>query len=243
MSDKLSVIIPAYNEENHIENTIKETVKTLNSFGIDYEIIIVDDGSKDKTFEKATNVSKNIDKIKVFRYEKNKGKGNAIIYGFKNSTGNLITFIDADLDLHPKQIKTFLKYMKKYNADIVVGSKRHPKSKLNYPFYRKFLSTAYYLMNKILFGLPVKDTQAGLKLYKREIIEKIFPKLLVKRYAADLEMLVVSKYFGYKIVEAPIVLNFQRFKTRVSLKDIIKILIDTLAIFYRIKIIHFYQHI
>ncbi len=229
---KLSIIIPAYNEEKCIKNTIKETLKSVSQFERNFEIVVIDDGSKDKTYEIARSIKDK--RVRVFR-KKNGGKGSAWKYGFKFARGEFITFIDADLDLHPRQIKKFLEIQKQTNADVVVGSKRHPESKLKYPLIRRILSTAYYLMNKILFGLPIKDTQSGLKLFKKEVLEKVFSKSLVKRYAADLEFLVNAHRLGYKIVEAPIELKFQRFSSRIKLKDIWYIFLDTLGIFYRMK--------
>ncbi len=238
----LSVIIPAWNESEHIFNTIKETERVFDELGVDYEIIVVDDGSTDNTYEEALRAARENGRVKVVRKE-NGGKGSALKYGFNFCSGELVTFIDADLDLHPKQIPLFIEYMKKYDADVVVGSKRHPLSKVNYPFQRKVLSLCYQIIIKILFNLNVRDTQAGLKLFKYEVLREVLPRVLCKKYAFDLELLVNANYRGFKIVEAPIELNWQRVSGRIGLRDIWKIALDTMALFYRLKILKYYDRV
>jgi len=237
----LSILIPAYNEEERIANTIIETSATMDSFLIPYEIIVVNDGSDDGTYEEATRIAKAFDCVKVVQYNLNGGKGNAIRYGCRFVTGDYVTFLDADLELHPRQLKRFFDYMNKYNADIVVGSKRHSLSKISYPAQRKLLSWLYQFLVKVMFNLPVRDTQLGLKLFKREAIDAVIPKLLVKRYAYDLEVLAIANRMGFKIVEAPIELNFKRKIGRVRLKAIFRIACDTAAIFYRMYVIRYYD--
>jgi glycosyltransferase involved in cell wall biosynthesis len=173
--------------------------------------------------------------VKTVSYKKNKGKGHAIRRGFRISSGNLITFIDADMDLHPIQIPLFLDIMKKKNADMVTGSKRHPKSVVTYPWTRKMLSMAYRTVIKGMFNLSVKDTQVGLKLIRRELLEKAFPLMEIERYAFDLELMVISKRHGYRIVEAPITLDFQKPFARIKIKDIYTIFINTLSVFRRLR--------
>lgn len=237
----LSIVIPAYNEEKRIANTIMETCKTMDSFYISYEIIIVNDGSKDRTFEEASRIEQTRNNVKVVHYTQNGGKGNAIKFGCKFVTGDIVTFLDADLDLHPRQLYGFFEMMKKYNADVVTGSKRHPLSKVDYPSGRKVLSWFYHLFVKSMFKLPVNDTQLGLKLFKREVIDEVMPQMLVKRFAYDVEMLVLANRRGYKIVEAPVELFFKRKMGRIKISDIVKIAKDTAAIFYRMHILRYYD--
>ena len=237
----LSIIVPAYNEGKNIFNCIKEIEKSIGNPTYDYEIIVIDNASTDNTYKECLRAVSENDRVKVFRCME-KGKGNALKHSIQFVNGNLITFIDADLDLHPRQIPLFIEYMKKYDADVVVGSKRHPLSKVRYPFFRRILSDVYYyFFVKLFFGLPVKDTQTGLKLFKYEVLKKVVPKVLCKRYAFDLELLVNIHKHGFKIVEAPIDLNFKRFRNRIGLKAIWNIFVDTAAIFYRLNILHYYD--
>ncbi len=237
----ISVVIPAYNEEKRIANTIIETCYTMKSFSMPYEVIVVNDGSSDRTYEEASRAAEQFDNVKVVHYTQNGGKGNAVKFGCKFVTGDYVTFLDADLDLHPRQLKNFFDYIYKYNVDIVVGSKRHPLSKVNYPAHRKILSWLYHIGVKIMFQLPVNDTQLGLKVYRREVIQEILPKMLVKRFAYDLEVLATANRKGFKIGEAPVELNFRRKMGRIKLRDITKIAQDTIAIFYRMHILKYYD--
>lgn len=236
--EKLSVIVPAYNESKIICEMLKECVSSLE--GIEYEIIVVDDGSLDGTYDKVIEFSKNHKTIKVVNYGDNHGKGFAIRYGAKFATGDKIAFIDSDLNIHPRQILTLVMQMEENKTDIVVGSKKHPDSKVNYPINRTILSEFYYYLVKILFGIHIRDTQVGLKLYRRKAIEDIFPIVLVKRYAFDIEILANAHRLGYKIEEAPIEINMS-FDSHVNKKEVLNMFWDTCAVFYRMKLLKYYD--
>lgn len=236
--ENLSIIMPAYNEGYHIFSNIQKTIKILNTFDFNYRIIIVDDGSKDNTFEeirKAENIS---NKVKVIKISLHKGKGYALKHGFQFAKSDLIMFLDADLDLPPEQINYFLETMKKTKSDIVIGSKRCFKSNYHYPTIRKILTIIYRLIVHTLFDLSVDDTQTGLKLFKSDVLKNTLPKVLVNGYAFDLDLLVNAHKLGYKIVEIPVILDFQKNSTlkKMKLLDIYKMFIDMLGIFYRIHI-------
>ena len=236
----ISVIIPAYNEARSICPTIRDTVNTLEQCVAEYEVIVVNDGSTDDTYEKMLSMAKEHVNVKVLSYEENVGKGHALKYGFQSACGDTVILLDADSDLPPTQITTFLDYMGKSNADIMVGSKRHPLSKVKYPPLRRFLSSGYNLLVKLMFNLSVKDTQVGIKLFRSEVLDKVLPKLLVKKYAFDVELLANAKRLGYSIIEVPVVLDYNHV-SRINLRDIWYIFLDTLAIFYRMKILHYYD--
>jgi len=130
--------------------------------------------------------------------------------------------------------------MEQTGADVVVGSKRHPGSKVNYPINRKIFSEIYFRFVKTLFGIQVKDTQVGLKLYKRKVLEDVCPIVLVKRYAFDIEILANAHRLGYKIREAPVAINMN-FDSHVNKKAIWNMFWDTCAIYYRMNILHYYD--
>lgn len=237
---KVSVIIPVYNESNHIQRTIQETIATFDNFPCNYEIIAVDDGSNDDSYRKLREISRHYSQVKVLRNKKNFGKGRALKKGFRFCKGDLVVFMDADLSLHPRQIDTFFDIMDLDNADVVIGSKFHPNSRVNYPLIRRILSLGYYYFVKILFALPVRDTQTGLKLFKYEVLANVFPRILVKQFAVDIEVLVNAYRLGYKIVEAPVILD-EHWPSTVGMKAIWNIFLDTLAIFYRTYILRYYD--
>ena len=242
LKETISVIMPAYNEGGHIFNNIAETVKTFEEFECNYEIVIVDDGSKDNTLDevqKAANVFKH---ITLVQNSENYGKGRALKKGFRYTKGEYIVFLDSDMDLHPIQLQTFLDIMRLDEVDVVIGSKRHPNSRLEYPWHRRVVSAIYFFFVKVMFGLPIRDTQTGLKLFKREVLEKVFRKSLVKKFAYDLELLVLAHHFGYKIAEAPVVMKFKRETwRRIGLKSIWDTWWDTTAIWYRMYVLQYYE--
>src|SRR3989344_8535924 len=112
--------------------------------------------------------------------------------------GELIAFIDAGSDLNAKGIGLALEHMKWYEADIIIGSKRHKASKIDYPARRRLLSWIVQRATRFVFGFNVSDTQTGLKLFKREVLDDVLPRLLVKRWAFDVEMLAVAYRLGYR---------------------------------------------
>lgn len=235
---KLSVIIPAYNEGKNIYSDLNKIIESLDKVTKDFEIILVNDGSKDNTLQEVSKIKDK--RLKVKSYEQNKGKGYSLKYGFGFAKGKYISFMDADLDINPASLKNFFKYMEFHNADIVIGSKRHPQSKVYYPFLRRILSRTYQLMNLFLFRLSVTDTQSGLKLLKYECAKDLMPRVTVKKYAFDLELLVNAKRRNYKVVEAPIVLDY-KFNTTIGFKAILGIFIDTLGVAYRTYILKYYD--
>jgi glycosyltransferase involved in cell wall biosynthesis len=241
LNETISVIMPAHNEGRQIFHNIAETVKTFEEFGCDYQVIAVDDGSEDNTFEEIQRAEKVFKNIKIVRNHANYGKGRALKKGFRYTKGEYVVFLDSDMDLHPVQLQTFFDIMKLDEADVVIGSKRHPNSKLEYPWHRRVVSAVYFFFIKIIFGLPIRDTQTGLKLFKRGVLEKVFPKVVVKKFAYDLELLVLAHYFGYRITEAPVVMNFNRGSWgRIGIKAIFDTWWDTMAIWYRMYVLRYY---
>lgn len=241
----ISVIIPAFKKENTIENNLLLIKNVMDQLRYDYEIIIVVDGRVDKTYENAKKVIS--PKIKVVGYEHNHGKGFAIRYGMVRAKGNIVGFIDSGMDLNPNGLSILLEHFEWYNADIIIGSKRHSVSKVtNYPFIRRLISFLSQIFINILFGLNVRDTQVGIKFFRKEVIEEIMPRLLVKKFAFDIEILTVAYSLGYKrIFEAPIELNFDLKGSVISQSlfgELIKTFWDTLAIFYRLNIVRYYDN-
>lgn len=239
----LSLIVPAYKQEKTIVKDIKNLDKVLSSLSIKHEILIVVDGYLDRTHERAQLLKSK--SVKIFGYRKNKGKGFAIKHGVRKAKGDTIGFIDAGMDLDPTEISIMIDIMIWNDADIVMGSKLHPESKVNYPKARKILSWGYRKVTHILFGFKVKDTQVGFKIFKRKVARRVFSRVIVKRFAFDIEVLAVAHKLGYtKIFEAPIMLNFRGAGTITSKNFwniVFWMLWDTAAVFYRLKILRYYD--
>ncbi len=239
----LSVLMPCHNETRIIRHNIMVTRKVLEAAQVgSFEIIAIDDGSTDGTFQSMKECVKDFDNVKCLRIRANSGKGNALKEGFKLAKGELVAFLDGDLDLHPKLIKNFIDVLERTHADVVIGSKRHSESKVDYPSSRRLLSAIYHGIVKAIFNLDITDSQVGIKLFRRQVLENVLPRLLVKKFAFDLELLVNVSSFGYKIVEAPIEMDFVSVVgSDVNLRAIGRMLVDTCAIFYRKNILHYYN--
>lgn len=243
----VSVIMPAYKAEKFIKKSLLAAKEALDTLGYKYEIICVVDGKLDKTWEIAKNLAKrHPEQIRVVGYKNNLGKGHAVRYGMAKSSGETVGFFDAGLDLKADSLRMLLAHFEWYKADIIVGSKRHPASKVYYPWQRKLMSFGYQLLTRLLFGLKVRDTQVGMKFFKRAVLERTLPRLLVKAFAFDIEMLAVANYLGFKrIYEAPVELKMDFKSSTIASKGFVRtiflMLVDTLAVFYRLKIGYYHS--
>lgn len=236
---KLSVIVPAYREGRRIQQNLGKLLRELEGLDRTYEVIVVSDGNTDETAREAGGVVS--PHLKIIEYRRNMGKGYALRCGVAHSSGELVTFIDADMELDPRYIKGFIALMENFQCDAVVGSKRHPMSNVHYPAFRRFQSLVYQLLIRALFQVKVRDTQSGLKLFRRQVLEEVVPLLAVKHFAFDLELLVVARHLGYKrVMEAPVDLQY-KFESTANLRSVWKVLWDTAAIFYRLRLLKFYD--
>src|SRR5712692_4384336 len=237
---EISVVVPAYREGRRIYANLTRLLGELEKLGVTYEVVLVSDGNTDATVREALRVESPA--VRVFHYPMNIGKGFALSCGVDQSAGALVTFIDADMELDPANIRGFIDLMEASDCDAVIGSKRHPLSKVAYPTFRRLQSAIYQLVVRLLFKLNVRDTQTGLKLFRRQVLHEALPLLAIKKFAFDLELLVVARQLGYrKILEAPIRLDYQ-FESTVNLGSAWRVLWDTAAIFYRLRILRYYQH-
>ena len=238
MPAQLSVVVPAYREGRRIFDNIKRLLGELDKLSVPYEVIIVSDGNTDSTVSEARRIESPV--VRVFHYPMNVGKGFALSCGVDQSVGELVTFIDADMELDPANIGGFIEIMHATGCDAVIGSKRHPDSQVSYPRLRRIQSALYQLLIRVLFSLNIRDSQTGLKIFRRQVLREALPLLAVKRFAFDLELLVVAHQLGYRDVrEAPIRLDYQ-FETTVNLRSAWNVLWDTAAIFYRLHFLRYY---
>jgi dolichol-phosphate mannosyltransferase len=233
---ELSFVIPAYNEEVFIEDTLGTLDSVFKKKMNQYEIVVVDDGSQDETYKKALQYANRNGHVKVIRYARNTGKGFAIKTGVMESTGDIVIFVDGDMEIDFNTISKYVTALE--NADIVIATKWHSRSTVSMPFSRKLLSRTFNVLVRLLIGFDLKDTQVGLKVMKRNAVDKIFPRLAVKRYAFDVELLALAHLYDLKIVELPVKLKLDSsFKT----KNAWHMFVDLLGIAYRLRIIRWYQ--
>ena len=241
----VTIIVPAYKKEKLIYKNIKSIYETMVKTRYRFEIIVVVDGFLDKTLENASKFRRK--NVKVIGYRTNRGKGFAIRFGMYRAKGDFIAFIDAGMEIDANGISMILEHMIWYKADIIVGSKRHQASKVNYTIMRKIYSWGYHFGVKLLFRLKLTDTQVGLKVFRREVLKKILPRLVVKQFAFDIELLAVAHRLGFtRIYEAPVEMHLDfidsSFQKSLFLDPLIRnILRDTLGVFYRMKFLQYYD--
>ena len=201
----ISVLMPAYQLEPVIGDNIDRVVAAISDWD-DSEIIVIDDGSTDETREFAEKAAASHPHVSVVGYPDNRGKGGALKEGFFHTRGSVIVFLDADLDLPPEQLSTFLNELEQTAVDALVGAKRGAMASGHYPPFRRVLSLAFAAMNRILFRLPVQETQTGLKAFRQEALEPTLPSLSTSGYSFDLELLVRIRKAGFTLGEAPVML-------------------------------------
>lgn len=242
---RLSVILPAFNLSSKIAANLDKVESVLKRMGLTYEIVPVDDGSSDGTSKVLRNwaAEGDIEMRRPVILERNVGKGGALKAGFKASRGELVLLLDGDLEILPGYIPGFLSVMDSEKADIVVGSKRHPKSRVRYPWHRRVASSAYFSLVRFFIGIPVSDTQTGMKLFRREVLGEALERMLVKAYAFDLELLSIAYGRGAKIAEAPVAIRFGDGFGALSFKTVRQMLIDSMAVFYRLRLLNYYAHV
>lgn len=234
----VSVILCAYNEEEVIQEAVHKVDGVLKGTRWNYEIIVVDDGSLDATKQQVINYREKNGggHLRILSYSENKGKGNAIRTGFNHSKGRVIVLLDSDLDVDPSHIPHYIDCLK--TKDIAVASKWHPKSHTSTPLNRKILSIGFNTLSKLLTGIKLRDTQTGLKAFRRSVLERILPKLMINRYAFDLELMAACNHCGFKIACLPTNIHI---KEVISLNEIFRMTLDLFKVAYNLQILKYYQ--
>lgn len=203
----LSVIIPAYNEETRLKGTLDKVHSYLEGKDLKYEVIVVDDGSLDKTKDVAleSNLYRE-GKLKLLENKTNMGKGFSVKRGILEAGGDCILFSDADLSTPIEEFEKLYKYIKS-GFDIVIGSRAIEGSdiKLHQPFYREYMGRFFNRLVQLFVMKGIIDTQCGFKLFKAEIAKDIASKQKVKGFSFDVEILYLANKRGYKVKEAPVV--------------------------------------
>ena len=200
---KISVVIPMYNEEKIIADTIKTLNEALErDFGKgEYEAIFVSDGSKDKCLEIATELCKDNESLKAIGYEVNRGKGAAVRMGMLEAKGDFILFTDCDLAYGVDIIKEFYDEFVKTGSDIVIGSRSKGDGYAGYTLKRKLMSKVYIKYLNLVAGFKHSDSQCGIKGFSSKAAKDIFSECECDRWAFDLEALMIAGRLGYKVSE------------------------------------------
>jgi glycosyltransferase involved in cell wall biosynthesis len=211
----LSIIIPAYNEAERLPKTLLDMDKRLHAVDFSYEIIVANDGSKDKTAEIVTSMEKMIKGLRLLDLKENVGKGGAVRAGMLDAKGVVRLFMDADNATSIDQFEAMMPFFpaaggsamsEKEKYDVVFGSRAAKGAKLDppEPFYRQLVGKGLNLIVQVLLLWGVWDTQCGFKAFTAEAAEKVFGASRVGSWGFDVEILVLAKRFGYRIKEMPV---------------------------------------
>lgn len=219
---ELSLFIPVYNEEKIIEKNLSKIFKKLNELNFDYEVIVSDDGSVDSTERIVKKLEKKYKNLRVYRSEKNLGRGEILSVSFKMANGKYIGFMDIDLATNLNHIQDLIENLK--NADVVTGSRWLNKSLVKRGFFRRMISFFYNkFLLRILFNSKVKDHQCGFKGFKKDVALKLVEECGIvkdRRWAWDTEMLIRAQRHGYAIKEFPVEWDAGNRSTFKILRDI-----------------------
>jgi glycosyltransferase involved in cell wall biosynthesis len=228
----LTVVVPYYNPGPVLRATVERAVEVLHDTGISFEIVTVSDGSTDGSDASLHGLDPDVVVQVVLPHA---GKGRAVRAGLAQGRGRYLGFIDGDGDVPPELLAEFVQVVEQEHPDVVLGSKRHPDSQVVYPLARRLYSWGYQQLVRVLFHLDVRDTQAGIKLVRREVLVEVLPLMVEQGYAFDLEMLVIARRLGYRhLVEAPVRIGI-RFSSTVSRRVVVAMLRDTFAIWWRLR--------
>ena len=238
---KFSIVIPAYNEADKIIPSLTQALSFMKNFCESFEIIIVDDGSEDKTVELVKEYGKEHREIKLIE-NPHKGKGPAVWTGMMAAKGNYIYMADADFSTPIEELKKFYNWVDEHDYDIVIASREGIGShRVNEPFYRHFMGRVFNFYVQTLALPGIKDSQCGFKLFKSKAAKDVFSRLHVYGEQAeetsvgymgafDVEVLYLAKKLGYKIKEIPTTWTYVKTSRLNPLRDSIKMSIDVLKI-------------
>ena len=233
----LSIIIPVFNQQEKVLYSIQRIKQAVEIWFTNYELIVVDDGSTDNTLTLLKGIALTDEHIHIISYTPNRGKGYAVRQGVLNSQGDVVIFLDGDLDIPPDSIKDYVERLS--TSDLVIASKRHPKSKVTIPKSRAFLSRAFHLLIRVATRIPEKDTQAGFKVGNGDIMRTIFRNITTNRYAFDVELLTIASILHLKVQEMPVIMKIDR---KFNTKEIAIMLMDVARISYKYRIAAHYHH-
>ncbi len=236
---EISVVMPAYNAGSGLRPAVDRLMDVMESEGIGYELIVVDDGSTDDSIETLSDLSR---QVRIVELPANRGKGGALHAGFSRARGSWVGFVDSDGDIDPAHLVEYLKVGRATGADMVYADKKHRESVSASSPFRKMVSLTFSRLVTTLFSLGVHDTQTGCKLIKREVLSDILPRLRETRFAFDLELFVAATSAGYtSAVAAPVELQARMSGSTVSRSAIIRTLKDALVVLARRHSTHTYQ--
>lgn len=239
--EMISVVIPTYNEDKNIAQTIRDLLDFSRRSPIFFEIIISDDGSEDRTLEVIRSFAESSPSVRILT-NPHRGKAAAVFSGVSAARGKYLLFVDADGAVEIGQVSKLLSFLKTDGWDGAIGSREgRGARRISEPFYRHLYGRIFNLLVRTLFHLEYQDTQCGFKLFRTEVIKSIAEKSQIMRANAknlkepmvtafDVEILILAERFGYKIAEVPVVWKHVPSKNILPMKDPFRMISDLVQI-------------
>jgi dolichyl-phosphate beta-glucosyltransferase len=230
------VVVPAYNEQGRIEDSLVKIRDYMEGVGLGFEIIVVDDGSRDRTSEMVAELARGDARIQLVQNRKNLGKGAAVRNGVRSSAGDVVLFSDADLSTPIEEFESLLPWLQSHG--LVIASRSLPDSEVlvHQPFYREMMGRIYNLLVRILVVRGLIDTQCGFKLMSRRAADDIFRRQRIDSFSFDVEMILIARKLGYAVKEVPVRWINSRASKVHPVVDSIQMLLDLIRIkFYDIS--------
>jgi len=236
----LTVVVPCRNVgATRLATHLRRICEVLAGAGVVFEVAPEYDGSSDGSERAFDELPGEL--VRPIVWSDNRGKGEAPGIGLAHGHGRYLGFIDADGDIPADGLAQFVAVVRRQQPDVVVGSKRPPQAQGVYPPLRRVYSKGYQCLTRLLLGLRVRDTQSGVKLVRRDVVAEVLPRIVEKRFAFDLELLAVAHRLGYRqVAELPVTIG-ERFSSTISARSVSRMLQDTLATFWRLRVLRFYD--
>lgn len=227
----VSLVIPAYNEEKRIEKTLNVFYEYMHKAFSDFEMIVVDDGSKDNTLSILKEYQKKMPELVVLTYENNRGKGGAVKYGVENAKGDYIFFTDADMPYPIENVGLAVKMFEKTGADAILGKRMQTENGAKYPWYRSLVSKGFSVLVNMVLRIHTTDTQCGFKGFKKEAAQTIFSKSTLSGWGFDVEIFFIAHKYKMKVERIEVELFHNNEDSKVSVVgDSIKIFKDLMQV-------------
>lgn len=234
---RLSIVLPAYNEERRIEKALRSAAEFIASLDFSAEIIVVDDGSTDRTYEIAESVGREFSTVRVVQHEKNAGKGLAVRTGMLAAKGDWALFSDMDEAVPISEALLLLQAAEEQRADVAIGTRYHCQSRIlrRQPWQRVLVSRLGNLLVRALVLPGLKDTQCGFKLFRMSTMRPVFERVTVRRFAFDIEVLAIARRWGRLVIEVPVTWVHGEGSTLRLLPAAFDVLRDLIRIAWRIR--------
>ena len=228
---QLSIVIPAYNESARIGQTLERVMACVERQGWDAEVLVVDDGSADRTVEIVRGWMERTPRLRLVQNEGNRGKGYSVRNGLLQAAGEVVMFTDADLSAPMEEAERLLAAIRE-GADVAIGSRWMDRTRqtIHQPLYRRFFGRCFNWVTRTVMGLPFKDTQCGFKAFKREAAQVIFRLQRIERWGFDPEILFIARKLGYTVREVPVTWGHDERSRMSYLRDGMKMLEEMAAI-------------